>query len=176
MSLTLEQKKQVVAEVAEVAANAHSAIAAEYRGLTVDALTSLRAKAREEGVYLRVVKNTLAKRAVQGTEFECMGDQMVGPLMLAFSQEDPGAAARLISDFSKANDKLIVKLIALGGKLLDASDLKKLASLPNREQAISQLMAVIRAPLDKLASTLNEVPTKFVRLMAAIKDQKDSAS
>lgn len=176
MSLSLEQKKQVVAEVAEVAANAHSAIAAEYRGLTVDALTSLRAKAREEGVYLRVVKNTLAKRAVQGTEFECMGDQMVGPLMLAFSQEDPGAAARLISDFSKVNDKLIVKLIVLGGKLLDASDLKKLASLPNREQAISQLMAVIRAPLDKLAGTLNEVPTKFVRLMAAIKDQKDSAS
>ncbi len=176
MSLTLEQKKQVVAEVAQVATSAHSAIAAEYRGLTVDQLTDLRAKARNEGVYLRVVKNTLARRAVEGTEFECMSAQLTGPLMLAFSQEDPGAAARLIDAFAKDNDKLVVRLVAIGGSLLDASDIKKLASLPNREQAISQLMAVMRAPLDKLARTLNEVPGKLVRTLAAVKEQKDSAS
>ena len=172
MSLTLEQKKVVVTEVAEVASNALSAIAAEYRGLTVDEMTNLRAKARSEGVYMRVVKNTLAKRAVEGTDFECMKEGFTGPLILAFSQEDPGAAARVLKDFGKEHSKLVVKLIALGGQMLDASELDRLASLPTRDQAISMLMSVMRAPVEKLARTLNEVPGKMVRTVAAIRDQK----
>ena len=172
MSLTLEQKKKVVAEVADIAAGAHSAVAAEYLGLDAETMTDLRVKARNENVYLRVVKNTLAKRAMQGTEFECMNDQMTGPLLLAFSQEDPGAAARLIDGFTKENDKLVVKLVALGGELLDVTDIKKLAMLPNREMALAMLMATMRAPLDKLARTLNEVPGKLVRTIAAVKESK----
>ncbi len=172
MSLTLEQKKVVVTEVAEVASNALSAIAAEYRGLTVDEMTDLRAKARSEGVYLRVVKNTLAKRAVEGTEFECMKDGFTGPLIFAFSQEDPGSAARVLKDFGKEHKKLVVKLIAIGGQMLDASDLDRLASMPTRDQAISMLMSVMLAPVEKLARTLNEVPGKMVRTVAAIRDQK----
>ena len=172
MSLTREQKQVVVAEVAEIAANAHSAIAAEYRGLKVEAMTDLRARARKEGVYLRVVKNTLAKLALKDTEFDCMSDQLVGPMILAFSQEDPGAAARLVKDFIKDNDKLVPKVVAIGGQTYDVSELKRLASLPNRDQAIAMLMAVIRAPLDKFARTLNEVPGKFVRTLAAVKDAK----
>ena len=172
MSLTLEQKKVVVTEVAEVASNALSAIAAEYRGLTVDEMTNLRAKARSEGVYMRVVKNTLAKRAVEGTDFECMKEGFTGPLILAFSQEDPGAAARVLKDFGKEHSSLVVKLIALGGQMLDVSDLDRLASMPTRDQAISMLMSVMRAPVEKLARTLNEVPGKMVRTVAAIRDQK----
>jgi len=172
MSLNLEQKKAVVAEVAAIAANAHSAIAAEYTGLNVGDLTELRAKARSEGVYLRVVKNTLARRAVVGTEFECMADQLIGPLLLAFSQEDPGAAARLIDGFTKTNDKLVVKIVAIGGELLDASDIKKLAKLPNREQALAIHMATILAPIEKLARTMKEVPGKLVRTLAAVKESK----
>lgn len=175
MALNLDQKKAVVAEVAEVAANAHSAIAAEYIGLTVEAMTALRVKAREENVYLRVVKNTLAKRAFEGTDFECMSEAMVGPLVLAFSQEDPGAAARVISGFVKENDKLVVKLVSISGKLLDAGDIKRLASMPTKDQAISMLMSVMNAPIEKLARTLNEVPTKLVRAVAAVRDQKDAA-
>jgi large subunit ribosomal protein L10 len=176
MSLSLEQKKVVVAEVAEVAAKAHSAIAAEYRGLTVGELTELRAKARNEGVYMRVVKNSLARRAVVGTDFECMTEGFVGPLMLAFSQEDPGAAARVIKDFAKEHDKLVVKLVSVGGQLLGASDIERLAKMPTRDQAISLLMAVMKAPLDKFARTLNEVPGKLVRTVAAIRDQKEQAA
>jgi large subunit ribosomal protein L10 len=172
MSLSLEQKKAVVAEVSSVASEALSAVAAEYRGLTVDEMTELRAKARNEGVYLRVVKNTLARRAVEGTEFECMREGMVGPLVLAFSQEDPGSAARVIKDFAKDHEKLMVKLVSIGGQLLDASEIGRLASMPTRDQAISMLMAVMKAPLDKFARTLNEVPGKLVRTVAAIRDQK----
>ncbi|MCF6338572.1 MAG: 50S ribosomal protein L10 [Gammaproteobacteria bacterium] len=175
MALNLDQKKAVVAEVAEVAANAHSAIAAEYIGLTVDDMTALRVKAREENVYLRVVKNTLARRAFEGTDFECMSDAMVGPLVLAFSQEDPGAAARVISGFAKENDKLVVKLVSISGQLLDAGDIKRLASMPTKDQAISMLMSVMNAPVEKLARTLNEVPSKLVRVIAAVRDQKDAA-
>ncbi len=172
MSLTREQKQAVVAEVADVAASALSVVAAEYRGIGVSELTDLRAKARQQGVYLRVVKNTLARRALEGTEFECIRDQLTGPLMLAFSQEDPGAAARLVDEFIKGNDVLKPKIIAIGGKVLDISELKRLASLPNREQALAMLLAVLRAPLDKLARTLNEVPGKLVRTVAAVKEQK----
>jgi large subunit ribosomal protein L10 len=175
VALNLDQKKAVVAEVAEVAANAHSAIAAEYIGLTVEEMTALRVKAREENVYLRVVKNTLARRAFEGTDFECMSEAMVGPLVLAFSQEDPGAAARVISDFVKENDKLVVKLVSISGQLLDAGDIKRLASMPTKDQAISMLMSVMNAPVEKLARTMNEVPSKLVRVIAAVRDQKDAA-
>ena len=175
MALSLEQKKAVVSEVAEIAASAHSAVAAEYRGLTVGEMTELRARARDGGVYLRVVKNTLAKRAVEGTEFECMQDGLSGPLLLAFSREEPGAAARLVKDFAKEHDRLIPTLVAFGGQMLDASDLDRLAKMPTRDQAISMLMAVMKAPVEKLVRTINEVPGKLVRTVAAIRDQKQSA-
>jgi large subunit ribosomal protein L10 len=132
VGLTLADKKAIVGEVAEIASSAHSAIAAEYRGMTVEQMTKLRNEARSKGVYLRVVKNTLARRAVEGTDFECMQDGLTGPLILAFSLEDPGSAARVISDFAKDNDKLVVKLVAIGGKMLDAKDIKAVASLPTR--------------------------------------------
>lgn len=176
MSLTLEQKKAVVAEVAEVASNAHSAIAAEYRGLTVGELTELRVKARGEGVSMRVVKNSLARRAIEGTDFECMTEGLVGPMMIAFSMEDPGSAARVIHDFAKDHNKLVVKLVSIGGQLLAANEIERLAKMPNRDQAISMLMAVMKAPLDKFARTLNEVPGKLVRTVAAIRDQKEAGA
>ena len=176
MALMLEDKKQIVSEVAAVAASAHSAVAAEYRGLSVEEMTDLRQKARQGGVYLRVVKNTLARRAVEGTDFECMAEGFVGPLVLAFSQEDPGSAARLVKDFAKEHNKLKVKLVSVSGQLLDASELERLASLPTREQAISMLMAVMKAPLDKFARTVNEVPGKLVRTVAAIRDQKQASA
>ena len=175
MALNLEQKKSIVAEVAEVAGSAYSAVAAEYAGLSAEDMTALRAKARAEGVYVRVVKNTLARRAVEGTDFECMSDGLVGPLVLAFSMEDPGSAARLIKDYVKGNPKLVVKLIAISGQMLPASELDRLASMPTKEQAISMLMSVMKAPVEKLARTLNEVPGKLVRTVAAIRDQKEAA-
>jgi large subunit ribosomal protein L10 len=175
VALSLEQKKAVVSEVAEIAASAHSVVAAEYRGLSVGEMTELRARARDGGVYLRVVKNTLAKRAVQGTEFECMQDGLSGPLLLAFSREEPGAAARLVKDFVKEHDRLVPTLVAFGGQMLDASDLDRLAKMPTRDQAISMLMAVMKAPVEKLVRTMNEVPGKLVRTVAAVRDQKQSA-
>ncbi len=175
MPLNLEEKKAVVAEVAEVAGSAYSAIAAEYSGLTVGEMTELRAKARESGVYLRVVKNKLARRAFEGTDFACMADGLVGQLVLAFSQEDPGSAARVMKDFSKEHDKLVVKLVSIGGKLLAASDVDTLAKMPTYDQAISMLMAVMKAPVEKLARTMNEVPGKLVRTVAAVRDAKEAA-
>ncbi len=175
MSLTLTEKQAVVAEVSEVARSAHSAIAAEYRGLKVSQMTDLRAKARASGVYLRVVKNTLAKRALADTEFDCLRDALVGPLVLAFSRDDPGAVARVFKDFlkQKENDKLVIKTLAVGGRALPPSELDRLANMPTREQALSTLLACMRAPLDKLARTLNEVPGKLVRTVAAVRDQKE---
>lgn len=175
MALSLEEKKAVVSEVAEIAAVAHSAVAAEYRGLTVAELTELRARARDGGVYLRVVKNTLAKRAVEGTDFECMQAGLIGPLLLAFSREEPGAAARLMKDFAKEHDRLVPKLVSFGGQMLAATDLDRLAKMPTRDQAISMLMAVMKAPVEKFVRTLNEVPGKLVRTVAAVRDQKQSA-
>ena len=172
MALNLEDKKSIVAEVSTIAADAHSAIAAEYHGLSVDEMTDLRAKARNEGVYLRVVKNSLTKRAVEGTEFECMQDSLVGPLIMAFSQEDPGAAARLVSEFSKDHDKLVAKVIAIGGEVLGLDQLERLSKLPNRDQAIALLMAVMKAPIEKLVRTLNEPHAKLVRTVAAVRDTK----
>lgn len=175
MALGLEEKKQIVSEVAAVAADAHSVVAAEYRGLSVSEMTDLRVKAREGGVYLRVVKNSLARRAFEGTEFECMSSGLVGPLVLAFSREEPGAAARLVKDFAKDHQSLKAKIVSIGGQVYDASELERLASLPTKEQAISMLMSVMRAPLDKFARTLNEVPSKLVRTLAAVRDQKQTA-
>ena len=176
MAMNLDDKKVVVSELAAVAASAHSAIAAEYRGLSVSQMTELRKQARSTGVYLRVVKNTLARRAVEGTDFECMQQGLIGPLVLAFSQEEPGAAARLMKDFAKNHDKLQIKLVSFGGQMLGAGDLDRLAQMPTRDQAISLLMAVMKAPLDKFARTLNEVPGKLVRTVAAIRDQKQAAA
>lgn len=173
--LNLEQKKAVVAEVAGVAASAQSAIAAEYCGLSVDAMTTLRKEARSAGVYMRVVKNTLAKRAVDGTDFDCLKDVLTGPLILAFSQEDPAAAARVIRTFAKDHDQLVVKAIALSGKLMGASELARLADMPTREQALGMLLGVMQAPISKFARTLNEVPGKLVRTMAAVRDQKQAS-
>ena len=175
MALRLEDKKAVVEEVAKVAAEALSAVAAEYRSLTVVELTELRKRARESGVYLRVVKNSLAKRAVAGTDFECMQDGLVGPLLLAFSIEDPGAAARLIKDFSKEHKKLETKLVSIGGQMYDASELDRLSKLPTYEQSISMLMAVIKAPVEKFVQTLAAPHTKLVRTVAAVRDQKEAA-
>ena len=154
MALNLDSKKVVVDEVAEYAAKALSVVAAEYRGLTVAELTELRIKARETGVYLRVVKNSLAKRAVAGTEFECIQDGLKGPLIFAFAMEAPGAAARLINDFAKTNNKLIAKVVGFDGKSHDVSELARLASLPTRDEGISLIMAVMKAPVGKLARTL----------------------
>lgn len=175
MALNLDSKKAVVEEVAAIAGKAHSAIAAEYRGMTVTELTELRKKARETGVYLRVVKNTLARRAVAGTEFECMQAGLVGPLLIAFSMDDPGCAARLIGDFAKDHNKLIPMVVAIGGQVYDSSELSRLASLPTRDQAISLLMAVMKAPIEKFVRTLAEPHAKLVRTVAAIKEHKEAA-
>ncbi len=176
MALTLEAKKQIVSEVAEVAATAHSAIAADYSGISVSDMTALRAKARADDVYLRVVKNNLAKLALADTEFSCMSEGLSGPMILAFSQEDPGAAARVIKDFTKEQDKFEVKMIALGGELLETSQLDILSKMPTRDQAIGILMATMRAPVEKLARTMNEVPGKLVRAVAAVRDQKEASA
>jgi large subunit ribosomal protein L10 len=176
MALTLEEKKAVVAEVSEVAKGAFSAVAAEYSGVTVEEMTDLRVKAREDNVYLRVVKNTLARRALENTDFECMSERLTGPLILAFSQEDPGAAARVAKDFAKVNDRFEVTMLSVGGELLEPSEIDKLAKLPTRDQAISMLMAVMLAPTEKFVRTLNAVPTKLVRTVAAIQDQKQQAA
>ena len=175
MPLSFAEKEAVVAEISEVAANAYSAVAAEYCGLAVGELTELRAEARKSGVYLRVVKNSLARRAVENTDFSCMQEGLSGQLILAFSQEDPGAAARVINDFSKSHDKLVVKLVSIGGKLLDPSEIGTLAKMPTYDQAISLLMAVMKAPVEKLTRTINEVPGKLVRTVAAIRDAKEAA-
>ena len=151
-------------------------MAAEYCGLTVEQLTDLRVKAREDNVYLRVVKNSLARRALEDTDFACMSERLTGPLILAFSQEDPGAAARVTKDFAKANEKFQVTMLSVGGELLEPTEIDKLAKLPTRDQAISLLMAVMLAPTEKFVRTLNEVPGKLVRTVDAIRDQKQQAA
>ena len=174
--LSLEDKKAIVADVAREASTAQSAIAAEYSGITVGALTELRRKARQSGVYLRVVKNTLARKAVSETEFACMQEGFVGPLILALSKEDPAAAARVLTDFAKTNEKLIIKVVALRGKLLAPEDAKRLAQMPTKDEAISQLMAVMKAPIGKFVRTLAEPANKLARTVAAVRDQKQAAA
>jgi len=175
MALRLEDKKALVAEVNEVASRALSAVAAEYRGLSAGKFDILRSKARENGIYLHVVKNTLAKRALVGTQFECMGDALVGPLVLGFSLEDPGAVGRVIKDFAKDNDKLVVKAVSIGGQLYGSKDIERLASLPSKEQALAMLMGVMKAPVSKFVRTLAEPTAKFVRTVQAVVDQKQAA-
>ena len=155
MALNLSQKQAVVAELTDVAAKAHSLVAAEYAGLTVAQMTAMRKKARETGVYLRVVKNTLASRAVVGTEYECIQDALVGPLLYAFSTDDPGAAGRLIKEFAKGNDKLQAKVVSMGGKLL--ADLDVLATLPTRDQALSMLLNLLAEPATRVARALKAI-------------------
>lgn len=175
MALSFAEKAAIVSEVAEVAASAYSAVTAEYNGLSAEEMTDLRAQARNGGVYLRVVKNTLARRAVIGTDYECLKDTLTGPLLLAFSKEDPGAAARVLKDFAKGHNKLVIKALSVSGQLMAASEIDRLASLPTKEQAISMLMSVMQAPITKLARTLNEVPGKLVRTVAAVRDAKQAA-
>jgi len=175
VSLNLEQKKVIVGEIAEVAAKAPSAIAAEYIGLTVSDMTRLRQNARDAGIYLRVVRNTLARRALADTKFDCMREKMVGPLLLAFSNEEPGSAAKVIRDFAKGNDKLVAKLISVDGKLLEAADLERLASMPTLEQARAMLLGLLQAPATTLVRVLAEPQGKFVRLLAAYRDQQEAA-
>ena len=157
MALNLSQKKEVVAELADVAAKAHSLVAAEYAGITVEQMTAMRKKARETGVFLKVVKNTLATRAVAGTEFECVQDVLVGPLLYAFSTEEPGAAGRLIKEFAKGNDKLQPKVVAMGGQLYPASHVEVLASLPTRDQALAMLARVLAEPAAMFARAIKAV-------------------
>ena len=176
MALRLDDKKALVAEVNTVAQTAQSVVAAEYRGLSVSKLTELRAKARASRVYMRVVKNTLARRSVAGTQFECVGDKLKGPLILAFSQDDPGAAARLIKAFAKDNDKLVPTLVSIGGAVLPGTELDRVANLPTRDQALAQLLGVLKAPIGKFVRTLAEPHAKLVRTIAAVKDQKSAAA
>ena len=172
MALRLEDKQAMVTEVQAVARTAHSVVAAEYRGLTVTQITGLRAKARQAGVYMRVVKNTLARKAVAGTPYECIAGSLKGPLILAFSKDDPGAAARVVKDFAKTHDKLVPTLVSLGGRLFPATDLDRVASLPTKAQALAMMLGVLKAPISKLVRTLAEPHAKLVRTVAAVKATK----
>jgi large subunit ribosomal protein L10 len=175
MALRLEDKQALVAEVKEVASSALSAVAADYRGMTVAQMTEFRVKARNEGVYVRVVKNTLAKRAIDGTDFECLADSISGPIILAFSQEDPGAAARVVKDFAKTCEDLVTKAVAIGGDAYPAGDLDRLASLPTLDQARAQLLGLLQAPASQFVRTIAEPQAKFVRLLAAYRDHQQAA-
>ena len=176
MALNLQQKQSIVTEVAQVAAEAHAAVAAEYAGISSNDMNALRKKAREDGVYLRVIKNTLAKRAMQDTAFACMADSLSGPLILAFSQKDPGSAARVLKDYAKVNDKLVIKLAAVGGEVLGPERIDQLANLPTKDQAIAILMGVMKAPIEKFVRTLAEPCAKLTRAIAAVGDKKNTAS
>ena len=172
VTLKLENKKEIVAEVSTIAADAVAAVVAYYRGLTVAEMTDLRNKARQSGVYLRVVRNTLARRALAGTNFACLNDALTGPVVLLFSLKEPSAAARLIRDFSKDHDKLAVKVLTVGDHLYTAAQLATVASLPTKDEAIAQLMTVIQAPITKWVRTLNEPAAKLVRTFAALREQQ----
>ncbi len=174
MGLNLDSKKAVVAEVSAQVANAQSIIVAEYRGLEVGKITALRANARAAGVYLRVLKNTLVRRAVTDTPFSGLADKLVGPLIYGISK-DPVAAAKLLSEFAKGNDKLVVKAGAMPSYVMDANAVKALASMPSREELLATLLGTMQAPIATFVRTLNEVPTKFVRGLAAVRDAKEAA-
>ncbi|MFT5710664.1 MAG: large subunit ribosomal protein L10 [Halioglobus sp.] len=176
MAIGLEDKKAIVAEVNETAISALSLVIADARGVTVDGMTALRKDARENSVTLRVVRNTLAKRALEGTEYECVTDSLIGPSLFGFSMEDPGAAARLFKEFAKGEKHFEVKALAVSGQMLGAEQLDVLATLPTRDQALAMLMSVMKAPVTKLVQTMNEVPGKLVRTVAAVRDQKEAAA
>ena len=171
MSLNLEEKKEVVAEIAERLTKAQAVVLAEYRGLPVEQITVLRSQARASGVYLRVLKNSLARRAVQGTPFEKLSDQMVGPLAYGIS-DDPVAAAKVLHAYAKGNDKLVIKGGAMPGYVMTAKEVGNLATMPGREQLLAMLMGTMQAPVTKFVQTLNEVPSKFVRTVAAVRDHE----
>lgn len=175
MALNLEDKKAIVAEVNEVAIKAHAIVAAEYRGLSVARMTELRKRGRAEKVRISVVPNNLARRAFEGTAFACMSEVLKGPLLLAFSQEEPAAAARLLRDFAKENERLVVKSLAFEGKLMTADKLNELASLPTRNEALATLMAVMKEPVAKFVRVLSEPHAKFVRTLDAVRAQKQAA-
>ena len=175
MALNLAQKKELVAELKEVASKAHSLVAADYIGLSVAQLTELRAKARQNGVYLKVAKNTLVRRAVDGTDYSCVADELTGPLLYAFSKDDPGAAGRLIKDFAKGNDKLKPRLVAVGGQKYPASHVERLAELPTLEQALGMLAGVMIAPITKFVRTLNEPVALVARAVNAVAESKKAA-
>ena len=174
MGLNLDSKKAVVAEVSAQIANAQSIVVAEYRGLEVGKITALRANARAAGVYLRVLKNTLVRRAVAGTSFAGLEDKLVGPLIYGISP-DPVAAAKLLNEFAKGNDKLVIKAGAMPNHVLDVNAVKALATMPSREELLSKLLGTMQAPVATFVRTLNEVPTKFVRGLAAVRDAKQAA-
>lgn len=174
MALKLEGKKAIVAEVAKVAASASSAVAADYRGLTVAAMTDLRSKARASGIYLRVVRNTLAKRALQGTEFACLTDALQGQLFLAFSTQDPVAAAKLLYDIAKGQENLKVKALVIGGQLFGPEKLEMVAKLPTKEQALAILLSLMNAPVTRLVRTLAEPYAQLARALAQVRDQKQN--
>lgn len=175
MALNIEAKKALVAEVASVAASAQSAVAAEYRGLTVGQMTAFRVAARDAGVYVKVVKNTLARRAVEGTSFECMKESFKGPLVLAFSQEDPGAAARVVKAFAKDNDKLVTVALSVGGQLYGATDIDRLANLPTLDEARAMLLGLMQAPLSQFVRTIAEPGAMVARVIKARGDQQQAA-
>ena len=175
MSLNIEGKKEVVAEVSERLKNAQAVVLAEYRGLPVEDITVLRSQARASGVYLRVLKNTLARRAVQGTPFEKLADQMVGPLAYGIS-DDPVAAAKVLHAYAKGNDKLVIKGGAMPGHVMSAKEVGQLATMPSREELLAKLLGTMQAPIAKFVQTLNEVPGRFVRTVAAVRDQKEKAA
>ncbi|MEK9527269.1 MAG: 50S ribosomal protein L10 [Gammaproteobacteria bacterium] len=175
MPIGLKEKQAIVAEVNETAQAALSAVMADYRGVTVDAMTQLRKSARESGVQVRVIRNTLAKRAFEGTELECMNDALTGPCIVAFAMEDPGASARLFKDFAKEQEAFEIKALSVGGKLLPAEQIDALAKLPTRDEALALLMAVMQAPVTKLVRTMNDIPGRVTRVVAAVRDQKQAA-
>ena len=172
MTITLAAKKAMVEEVSAVASKAISAVVADYRGLTVNQMTQLRAQARKSGVYLKVVRNTLTRRAFLDTEFACLSDKLVGPLFVALSLQAPSDAARLLKEFVKTFEKLEIKALAVGGKLYTSDQLDVIASLPTKDEALAKLMYVMRAPVEKFVRTLAEPQAKLVRTIAAIRDTK----
>jgi large subunit ribosomal protein L10 len=174
MPLSIEAKRELVDEVSQVAASAQSAVAAEYRGLSVGEMTELRVQARQSDVYLKVVKNTLAKRAIAGTEFECMQDSLSGPLILAFSREDPGAAARVIKGFAKNHEQLKAIALALGGELYSAADLDRVAALPTLDEARAKLLGTLIAPMSQFVRTIAEPAAMLARTLAQRGEQADS--
>ena len=176
MPIGLKEKQAIVSEVNETASQALSAVMADYRGVSVSGMTELRKTAREAGVQVRVIRNTLAKRAFEGTEFACLSEVLLGPNILAFSKEDPGAGARIFKDFAKENEAFEIKALAIGGKLLSADNIDVLAKLPTRDQALALLMSVMNAPVTKMVRTLNELPGKVTRVFAALRDQKREAA
>lgn len=176
MSQSVEAKQAIVDEVNSVAVAAQSAVAAEYRGLTVAEMTQLRAAARKSGVYVKVVKNTLAKRAIQGTSFECMKASLKGPLVLAFSRDDPGAAARVFKGFAKDHEKLVTVALSVGGELYPASDLDRLASLPTLNDARAMLLRLLKAPMSQLVRTLAEPGAMLARTLKARSEQQPPAA